>query len=61
MLEATEAGHEVACHFWREVPAVAPIAAGIDADPVLVRLQGFFRSRGRDDRAAALASPAPRT
>ena len=56
VLEPTETGHRVACHFWREVPAMAPIAAGIDADPVLVRLQGFFRSRGRDSAASALAS-----
>jgi oligopeptide transport system ATP-binding protein len=55
LLEPTEAGHKVACHFWRDVPEMAPIAAGIDADPVLVRLQGFFSSRGRDDRPAALA------
>jgi hypothetical protein len=36
-------------------PGMVPIAAGIDADPVLVRLQGFFSAR-RDDRPAALAS-----
>jgi len=47
-LEDTGAGtadvkHRVACHFWRQVPAMQAMRAGIDADPVLVRLQSFFR------------------
>ncbi|MCC6471550.1 MAG: dipeptide ABC transporter ATP-binding protein [Alphaproteobacteria bacterium] len=61
LLETAATGHRVACHFWRAVPAMEPIRAGIDADPVLVRLQGFFRSRGRDERDAALASAGART
>ncbi|MCC6468915.1 MAG: dipeptide ABC transporter ATP-binding protein [Alphaproteobacteria bacterium] len=61
LLETAAAGHRVACHFWREVPAMEPIRAGIDADPQLVRLQGFFRSRRRDERDAALASAGART
>jgi oligopeptide/dipeptide ABC transporter ATP-binding protein len=53
-LEDDGAGHKTACHFWRQLPKVEPIRAGIDADPVLVRLQGFFRA---DGAAAAPAGP----
>ena len=56
LLEATGAGHRAACHFWREIPPMETFAAGIDTDPVLARLQGFFRSRSRDAAPAPLAS-----
>jgi oligopeptide/dipeptide ABC transporter ATP-binding protein len=55
LLEEAAGAHRVACHFWRAVPRMEPIRAGIDADPALVRLQGFFRSRGRDGQDGALA------
>ncbi len=42
-LDDNGGGHRVACHFWRQVPAMEAVRAGIDADPVLVRLQSFFR------------------
>jgi oligopeptide/dipeptide ABC transporter ATP-binding protein len=60
-LEAAADAHAVACHYWRDVPAMEPIRAGIDADPALVRLQGFFRSHPRDGRGAALARGTGRT
>lgn len=61
VLEAAADAHAVACHYWRDVPAMEPIRAGIDADPTLVRLQGFFRSHPRDGRGAALARGPGRT
>ena len=54
-LEDDGTGHRVACHFWRQLPRVEPIRAGIDADPVLIRLQGFFRPDG----AGGGARPGP--
>jgi oligopeptide transport system ATP-binding protein len=53
VLEDDGAGHRTACHFWRQLPKVEPIRAGIDADPVLVRLQGFFRAGGGANPPAA--------
>jgi hypothetical protein len=55
-LEDDGTGHQVACHFWRQLPKVEPVRAGIDADPLLVRLQGFFRpDRGAAGPGAGLA------
>ncbi|MGQ0674654.1 MAG: ABC transporter ATP-binding protein [Rhodospirillales bacterium] len=56
-LEDDGSGHKVACHFWRQLPEIEPVRAGIDADPVLVRLQGFFRPAGA--RTGADAGPGP--
>jgi oligopeptide/dipeptide ABC transporter ATP-binding protein len=54
-LEQDRDGHKVACHFWRQLPAMEQARAGIDADPLLVRLQEFFRSRGGGEAGARLA------
>ncbi len=44
---AFEAGHGVACHFWREIPrpaALIPDAAALPPNPRLERLQAAFRA-----------------
>ncbi len=48
VLEDDGAGHKTACHFWRQLPKVEPVKAGIDADPLLLRLQGFFSPDGQE-------------
>jgi oligopeptide/dipeptide ABC transporter ATP-binding protein len=45
---AIDAGHGVACHFWRELPrpaALFPDAASLPPNPRLERLQAAFRPR----------------
>ncbi len=57
VLENDGAGHSTSCHFWRQIPAVEPVKPGIDADPVLVKLQAFFKPEAMAaGRAARLAS-----
>jgi oligopeptide transport system ATP-binding protein len=71
--EADAAGHIVACHFWRELPAPTglPGASGRSRDPALQRLQAAFLraheapgngapAAGVDDRDTARGYP-PRT
>jgi hypothetical protein len=36
------AGHATACHFWPELPPVAPLAEAGAADARLLRLQAYF-------------------
>ncbi len=48
-LLATNRGHDVACHFWREIEAKGAVAAAAvgGANPRLERLQAAFRSAAR--------------
>ncbi len=54
VFEPTDVGHQVACHFWREIelpPQLLPPPESEAASPRLKRLQGFF-TRGAGVSAA---------
>jgi oligopeptide/dipeptide ABC transporter ATP-binding protein len=52
-----EAGHATACHFWPELPPVAPLAEAGAADTRLLRLQAYFDRPTPAEPEASVAEP----
>jgi oligopeptide transport system ATP-binding protein len=55
VLEADDAGHRTACHFWREIEPpehLLPAPEELTVNPDLAKLQAFFTQRGGQETAA---------